>query len=465
MAGLLDQFGEFLNTPGGMGLLSAVAAGLAGARRGQPLNSLGAGLLGGVHGYNQAQEQQMQQKFSEQRGKLFDAQMQDYQAQADLRKADALKRQNQMAYMSQFQGDSPGPAPVQLGSSTAFGAPVSSQFGMVDTPNVTQSASAQRPPASNGKADPRRMLELGFDPKFVEAYMGSDTLGMPEVARTLESQDAQGNKITLQFDKFGRPVGDGVQGYTAPVQVDLGGRVQFVKPQAGVGFAKSMTPGEVAADRRAGERLRFDKEQSAQNVTYQQDANGNFVALPTKSAPGAVVRGAPVVSGPGMTPLQGKGGGMTEDQAKATGWLSQAENAWRNMQSVMYQRDEKGQIKSGQNGPVLNKDVISPGFFEANTPGEAGNRLRSPQRQQFVQASESIGEALLRAATGAGVNKDEAAQKARELTPQRGDSEQVIQQKMASIPVYLESLRVRAGPGAKKVPSAGPVTGQFLGFE
>lgn len=430
MAGLLDQFGEFLNTPGGMGLLSAVGAGLAGARRGQPLNAFGAGLLGGAHGYNQAQELKQQTAFNNTRQKLLDSQVAENELQAKARQQALDAQQAQRSYLS--------------------------SIGQVTSPVIG---------AQPNKFDPMRGLALGMSPELVKTIADAPNMGRAEVARTLEGQDEQGNKITYQFDKYGQRVGDGVQGYTAPVQVDLGGRVQFVKPQAGVGFAKSMTPGEVAADRRAGERLRFDKEQSAQNVTYQQDANGNFVALPTKSAPGAVVRGSPVVSGPGMTPLQGKGGGMTEDQAKATGWLSQAENAWRNMQSVMYQRDEKGQIKSGQNGPVLNKDVISPGFFEANTPGEAGNRLRSPQRQQFVQASESIGEALLRAATGAGVNKDEAAQKARELTPQRGDSEQVIQQKMASIPVYLESLRVRAGPGAKKVPSAGPVTGQFLGFE
>lgn len=49
---------SFLNSPTGMGLLSAVGAGLAGARRGGPLNALGTGLLGGVQGYAQAQETQ-----------------------------------------------------------------------------------------------------------------------------------------------------------------------------------------------------------------------------------------------------------------------------------------------------------------------------------------------------------------------------------------------------------------------
>ena len=42
-------------------------------------------------------------------------------------------------------------------------------------------------------------------------------------------------------------------------------------------------------------------------------------------------------------------------------------------------------------------------------------------------------------------------QKVRELTPQIGDSEAVIKQKKDAIPMYIESLKVRAGPGAKKV--------------
>ena len=43
--GLLDGFSEFVKTPEGQGLLSAVAGGLAGARRGAPLNSIGIGGL------------------------------------------------------------------------------------------------------------------------------------------------------------------------------------------------------------------------------------------------------------------------------------------------------------------------------------------------------------------------------------------------------------------------------------
>jgi len=56
MAGLL----EWMQTPAGMGLLSAVAGGAAGARRGEPLNSVGRGAMAGLQGYTNAQDQARQ---------------------------------------------------------------------------------------------------------------------------------------------------------------------------------------------------------------------------------------------------------------------------------------------------------------------------------------------------------------------------------------------------------------------
>jgi hypothetical protein len=50
MNGLLD----FLKTPEGQGLLSATFGGLAGARRGAPLNSIGRAGLAGLAGYSGA---------------------------------------------------------------------------------------------------------------------------------------------------------------------------------------------------------------------------------------------------------------------------------------------------------------------------------------------------------------------------------------------------------------------------
>ena len=78
--------------------------------------------------------------------------------------------------------------------------------------------------------------------------------------------------------------------------------------------------------------------------------------------------------------------------------------------------------------------------------------MRGDSRQQFMQSSSSLSEALLRAATGAGVNAAEAEQKVKELTPQVGDGDLLVKQKMEAIPMYLRSLEVRAGAGAKKLP-------------
>jgi hypothetical protein len=181
--------------------------------------------------------------------------------------------------------------------------------------------------------------------------------------------------------------------------------------------------GQDMTDRRAREQIAAGKVPSG----YRQGPDGTLVPIP----------GGPADSA--NKP-------MTEDQAKATGWLVQAENAWKNMQGVGLGKDGK---------PT---DAAKPGRIEtalsAALPFGAGdaaaNSWRNADRQRFLQASSSLSEALLRAATGAGVNKEEAMQKVRELTPVWGDRDENIKQKMDSIPLYIESLKVRSGPGAAK---------------
>lgn len=71
--GLLD----FVSTPEGQGLLSAAFGGLAGARRGEPLNSIGRGGLAGLTGYAQAQDRLMHEQDSAAQRKYRDMQMQE----------------------------------------------------------------------------------------------------------------------------------------------------------------------------------------------------------------------------------------------------------------------------------------------------------------------------------------------------------------------------------------------------
>lgn len=150
----------------------------------------------------------------------------------------------------------------------------------------------------------------------------------------------------------------------------------------------------------------------------------------------------------------GSGGGTggaaavktTEDERKAAGWLGQATRALENMEAVMYQRDDAGNIRRDAKGRALMSGADTPGFFERYSPSdELANWSMSPDRQRYSNAAGSLSEALLRAATGAGINESEAKQKVVELTPQRGDSLAVREQKMAGARGYLEDLRLRAG--------------------
>lgn len=198
------------------------------------------------------------------------------------------------------------------------------------------------------------------------------------------------------------------------------------RTEASSRYATSSAAATAAAGRAQADR-HFTTTQTAGKIPagYRANPDGSMSFIP----------GGPA------DPNAAGGGKMTEDQGKATGWLVQAENGFANM---------KDAIKN-------NKSASRPGFNDAlaNVPsfGAAGalaNAMRGEDRQKFIQGASSLSESLLRAATGAGVNAAEAEQKIRELTPVAGDSDAVISQKMASIPLYIESLKVRAGPGSSK---------------
>ena len=138
------------------------------------------------------------------------------------------------------------------------------------------------------------------------------------------------------------------------------------------------------------------------------------------------------------------GSAASEDERKAAGWYMQANKAFSDMEAAL----------------MKDSEADSPGILETYIPiDEVANRTRSPERQRYAQASGAFSEAVLRAATGAGVNKEEAAQKIRELTPQRGDTDTVKEQKRASLLNYLEALRSRAGRALPQESAAPPAGG------
>ena len=190
----------------------------------------------------------------------------------------------------------------------------------------------------------------------------------------------------------------------------------------------------------------LSKAQASQAVAQSNKLNdeGKILKLDFQAA----LQGLPLPSKAGTTTVAA----ATEDERKAQGWLNQATNAYQNMLNSMYTKTGK---PTGAEKAEFIESLPLVG-------GMVGGFTRSTDREKFRQASSSLSEALLRAATGAGVNKDEAEQKLQELTPLYTDDEATRKQKLEAIPMYLQSLQSRAGRAATpnyKVPTA-PAAGQ-----
>ena len=177
--------------------------------------------------------------------------------------------------------------------------------------------------------------------------------------------------------------------------------------------------------------------------TRNLDTQGKMLSLDFQAA----LQGLPLPS----KKTEGGGGAATKDERKAAGWLAQATNAYNNMLGAMY-------TKEGKTTGAEKPGVIESALGTLPFIGEGSAALaRGTDRQKFTQAASSLSEALLRAATGAGVNRDEAKQKLEELTPLFTDYADTRKQKLEAIPVYLESLKARAGraaPSGYQVPQA-----------
>ncbi len=238
-----------------------------------------------------------------------------------------------------------------------------------------------------------------------------------------------------EFDQWRQRVAMGIENYSKKLQEDrkIAETARDNKAKGVIAARNASTAeGQLGVSR---QRLTLDQ----QAPKGQYDAERGVLIDPrTGEAKPVTMGGQPLAP-------RAKAVAATEDERKAVGWFNQADNAWKNMQAAMGGVDPK-------TGGFKNADVARPGIADAIAAvpsfgiGEVvGNTLRSPERQKFNQGASSLSEAILRAATGAGVNRDEALQKVRELTPVFGEDSSTTKQKMDSIPMYLNSLKQRAG--------------------
>ena len=175
--------------------------------------------------------------------------------------------------------------------------------------------------------------------------------------------------------------------------------------------------------------------QDAQAVTYQQDANGNYVALPTKLPAGAVPTARSVIApGGGMTPLQGKDSSKTAvSEQQAAYNIGRILNAAKQIDKVV----------------KTDPSAIQPGAFEAgfNAAGMKGtaNASRSADRQIVSGAQRDALDAMLYLATGAAYNKEQLEGQMEAYIPQYTDKPERVASKQLMMKDLIQSAKVRAG--------------------
>jgi hypothetical protein len=278
MQGLLD----FLKTPAGQGLLATGLGAAASAGRGRGLlGNLGTGGLMGLQAFSGAQSQEAELAERQKMGQYRDAQMKNVLAEAAAREAELARKgrlQSELPNLFKGGGMSGGqPMPQEVGGVPMFSQPMGA-------------APMQQAPAG---FDIRKAIELGMSPDEIQKYVGLQDAGKPKATRQLEVDDGKGGKRLALVDDFGREVA-GYAGYTAPVQVNRGDRVDFVKPAPGVSLGVNMSPearasnalgwanhgltkrGQDMTDARARETANAGKVPAG----YRLNADGTMSAIP-----------------------------------------------------------------------------------------------------------------------------------------------------------------------------------------
>lgn len=338
MAGLLD----FIGTPEGQGLLSAAFGGLAGARRGAPLNSIGIAGLSGLQGYQNAQQQGVMNQYRDLQSKKIEADLAQKQAAQDF-----------------FQGGSApqlGQVPTGVFQQPASGAPATGSAPTAPQPTgPTMSQDMLRRMLMSGNpylVDMAKNVTGGLrDLAPVTSAAGSFTIDpvtnerryLPKIAEGM-SLDDQGNAVNL------------------PGYVQSNAQAKGAEAAA-VEWAKY--PYVVGADRA--------KQQTAAGLDLVQgfDVNGN----PVFTTRGNVVSGAGSAVRPDMTPGQ---------KAAASGATSFANNIARSAADAI---DASRAGAQSASGTLQNVQQIRSGMNNILTGPLANQRLTLLQVGQMMDVN------------------------------------------------------------------------------
>jgi hypothetical protein len=421
MQGILD----FLKTPVGQGLLATGMGAAASAGRGRGLiGNLGAGGLMGLQAYSGADEAARQAAQDAKRNELYDMQVQTYKADVERKNAalDAERRKRE-ALPGLFR------APGMTG-----GEAVPQSMGGI--PMFSQPMGVSPMQATPGGLDVMAALQAGYDPKEIQELAGLSNVGMPEVARTVETVDERGRPVTLQFDKFGRPVGKGMEKWQAPVFQNLGNRTVALDPvsmQERGSFQQGVSPNTVYSgnitlrgQNMVDARSRESNAQSRVPAGYRIAADG---------------QGLEFIPGGPADPNAAKKAAPTEFQGKSAIYGTRAQEADRIITSL----DGKYSPAAVNTKEAMGRVPLFGGTLEA-----VGNMALSSSGQKAEQAQRDFINAVLRQESGAVISEQEFDNARKQYFPQPFDSAEVKKQKAQNRRLAIQGILNNARSNASE---------------
>lgn len=236
--------------------------------------------------------------------------------------------------------------------------------------------------------------------------------------RKIEYKNTGGKQVPVNTNPLAGPLGE----------------VSDVAP-----LVNTQSPDSLASNAVARDRLAFDKSQANKPQVLNVEGVGPLVVdKNTATAQPVTMGGKPVTSEKSLTESQGKAAGLALRAQAAHEILNGLEDA----------------------------GTMRPGFIKSNAAaapllgGLAGpltNWTQSDAQQKAEQAQRDFVNAALRVESGASISQSEFENARKQYFPEINDSPAVIKQKRQAREREIQSLKVQAGSGAKKIGSSDDV--------
>lgn len=276
--------------------------------------------------------------------------------------------------------------------------------------------------ATAGGFDPQAAIQAGYTLDEIPKLAALQNLNRPKATRQMEVDDGRGGKRIALVDDYGQEVA-GFAGYTAPVQVNRGGSVDFVKPQAGTSLPMTMS----FSDKNAAANLALSRQRLSMDA-----ANGQAGKAPAGyrfKADGALE----FIPGGPADPARNGEKMPSEGERKAATLLQRLNGSQAQLSAVL-------EGTPGAAKPELIPSMI--GKLAGSTPA---NIATSGPRQQVEAAQLDMLDAALTLGTGAAYTKEQLEGYRKSYFPQLGDDKKTVADKQARLQNVIEAAKIAAG--------------------